>query len=142
MTGVFFIESGKDAVLLKPLCDANSVQFDMENSTKCFIALFVIVTGAIGLPMAYFGDKCKNAELRAENKNDTCKHIHNDESAAALLWIGFIFSLPLQIVVMICLYYCACLCLVAMCSDGNAVAPSDGNSGDGFILGAMIGCSD
>lgn len=139
----FFIESGEDAVLLKA---PNDVQSDMENSTKCLIFLFVVVTSAIGLPMAYYGDKCKNAELRAQNKNDTCKDIHNDASAKALLYIGFILSLPLQIVVFIIMCYCACFCLVAMCADDNTVAPSDNNdSGGAFVLGfvgAMMGFSD
>ena len=96
--------------------------------------------------MAYYGDKCINAELRAQKKNDTCKDIHNDESAKALLYIGFILSLPFQIVVFVIMCYCACLCLAAMCADDNTVAPSNNNdSGGAFVLGfvgGMMGCSD
>ena len=121
----------------------------MENSTKCLIFVLVVVTGAIGLPMAYYGDKCINAELRAQNKNDTCKDIHNDDSAKALLYIGFILSLPFQIVVFIIMCYCACLCLAAMCAglcaDDNTVAPSNNDSVGAFVLGfvgGMIGFSD
>ncbi|KAJ7391619.1 hypothetical protein OS493_017316 [Desmophyllum pertusum] len=112
----------------------------MENTSAFYIFIFVIVTAAIGFPLVYFGDKCKNAELRAANKNDTCKHIHNDDSAAALLWIGFILIIPLQIVMFlmfICFCYCAGFCLASILEDSscsNSVAPSDGGGGGGFVL--------
>ena len=94
--------------------------------------------------MAYFGDKCKNATLRAEHKNGTCKHIHNDDSAAALIWIGFILSMPLQIVSFIFVCWCLCMCLVACLEDSsNEVAPSrDSGSDGGFVIVPFIGCSD
>ena len=91
--------------------------------------------------MAYYGNNCRNAELRAENKNGTCKDIHDDDSAAALLWIGFILAIPLQIVMFICALFCACFCLAAMCEDSGTVAPSDDSGAGAFVLGALIGLS-
>lgn len=93
--------------------------------------------------MAYTGDKCKNAELRAQNKNDTCKHIHNDKSAVTLLWIGVILAIPLQLVAIVCSFYCVCFCLAAMLEDSgssNRVGPS--GAGEAFVIGALIGFSD
>ena len=74
--------------------------------------------------MYYFGDKCKTATLRAENKDGACKDIHNDRSASALLVIGVIFSLPLAFVIVVLMFYCACLCLSTGCSN-NTVDPTD-----------------
>ena len=104
------------------------------------------------MPMLYFGNKCGTAEKRAENKNGACKDIHNDDSAAALFWIGFILSLPLQIVLFICALFCACLilvgCLTGSCDDSssNTVAPSgdDDNADTGFglsLIAAFLGLS-
>ena len=45
--------------------------------------------------MIYYGKNCKDAELRAENKNGICKDIHNDGSASALQWIGITLTAPL-----------------------------------------------
>ena len=68
--------------------------------------------------MVYYGKNCKDAELRAENKNSTCKDIHNDQSAAALQWIGVIFMAPL-------LFYCVCKCpRLFGCIDGS-VGPDE-----------------
>ena len=113
-----------------------------DNGCRCCVFLIVIVCAAIGLPCAYFGDKCKSAELRAEHKNDTCKHIHNDDSAKALLGIGFILSLPLQIAFLACMCYCAFFCLQGICEESNSVAPASNNDGGGFILAAFVGFSD
>lgn len=104
---------GRWARLATPKCHW---QITMENTVKCYIALFLLITSFIGSPMVYYGSSCKNAELRAENKNGTCKDIHNDESAAALLWIGVIFVAPLQIVVGIVSLYVLCICLTLFCA--------------------------
>lgn len=103
----------------------------MENSVRCYIFLFLIVTSAIGFPMYYFGDKCKNATLRAENKDGACKDIHNDGSATALLVIGFIFSLPLALVIFLLMFYCACLCLSTGCGNNTVNSTDDSSS---FVL--------
>ena len=94
--------------------------------------------------MQYFGNKCGTAEKRAENKNGVCKDIHNDESAAALLWIGVILSLPF---LSICALFCACImlasCLSVVCGDdssSNAVAPfGDNDNADTGFLPPLIG---
>ena len=50
----------------------------------CCMLLLVIFSLATGVPCLYYGNKCKNADLRAEHKNGLCKNIHSDESAIAL----------------------------------------------------------
>jgi len=53
----------------------------------------VLVSLALGITCLSFGLTCRNAELRA-NHTDTCKDIHNDDSARALQAFGWIFSIP------------------------------------------------
>lgn len=95
--------------------------------------------------MVYFGNSCKNAELREEHKNGTCKDIHNDESALALLVIGYIFATPFMIIAGIVAFviqiYCMCAILAAMCEGDSSVAPSGGDSG-GFVICVPTGFSD
>lgn len=110
----------------------------MENSIRCCIFLFVIVTAAMGLPMVIYGNQCSNAEKRAANKDGHCKHIHNDGSAKALLVIGGILTLPLSLVGAVLSLYCYCFILAGFCED-NTVAPTD-NSGSGFVI--CVGFSD
>ena len=91
----------------------------MENSVKCYIVIVLLVAATIGSVMLYYGGSCENAEKREENKNSTCKHIHNDDSAAALTWIGFILRLPLLISFIILVVYCFCYFLRIILGDGS-----------------------
>ena len=85
----------------------------------------MVIAGAIGFTMLFFGGSCKNAELRAKNENGTCQHIHNDDLAVALLSIGFIFVLSLWIVVFICALFIACgVFLDVLMNIENCMVPS------------------
>ena len=75
----------------------------MDEGLVCCMLLLVVFSLATGVPCLYYGNKCKNAELRAEHKNDLCKNIHNDESAIALQVFGWIFSIPWLIAFIVCL---------------------------------------
>ena len=63
----------------------------------------LIISLATGVPCLYYGNKCKNAELRAQHQSDLCKNIHNDESAIALQVLGWILSIPWLIALFVCL---------------------------------------
>ena len=69
----------------------------------CCMLLLVIFSWTTGVPCLYHGNKCKNADLRAEHKNGLCKNIHSDESAIALQVFGWIFSIPWLIAFFVCL---------------------------------------
>lgn len=74
-----------------------------DEGLYCCMFLLVIVSLATGVPCLIYGNKCKNAELRAEHRNGWCKNIHNDESAIALQVFGWIFSIPWFIAFIVCL---------------------------------------
>lgn len=103
---------------------ASKWQFAMENTVKCYIAIVIIVSGTIGSIMLHYGRSCKDTKQREENKNSTCKDIHNDGSAAALTWIGFILWAPLQIIFIILVLYFCRSCLRIILGDGSIVEPA------------------
>jgi len=74
-----------------------------DEGLYCCMFLLVIVSLATGVPCLIYGNKCKNAELRAEHRNGWYKNIHNDESAIALQVFGWIFSIPWFIAFIVCL---------------------------------------
>ena len=67
--------------------------YGMNRDLFCYMFLLVIFSLATGVPCLYYGNKCKNAELRAQHKHGLCKDIHNDESAIELQVFGWIFSI-------------------------------------------------
>lgn len=79
------------------------VSLSMDEGLVCCMLFLVVFSVATGVPCLYYGNKCKNAELRAEHKNGLCKNIHNDESAIALQVFGWIFSIPWLIAFIVCL---------------------------------------
>ena len=64
----------------------------------CGVVLSVLVSAGFGTIFFYYGNSCKNVELRA-NHTHVCKDIHNDDSAKALQAFGWIFVAPFLIVV-------------------------------------------
>ena len=62
----------------------------------CGVVLAVLVSTGLGTICLYYGDNCKNVELRA-NHTDICKDIHNDDSAKARQAFGWIFVAPFLI---------------------------------------------
>lgn len=74
-----------------------------DEGLYCCMFLLVIVSLATGVPCLIYGNKCKNAELRAEHRNGLCRNIHNDESAIALQAFGWIFSIPWLFALCVCL---------------------------------------
>lgn len=83
-----------------------------DDGIICCLSLICIVSFATGFPSVYYGQKCKNAALRAQRK-DLCKNFSNDASALALQIFGWILSIPW----LVALFYCVSKC----CPGGVAV---------------------
>jgi len=66
------------------------VLFKVDMGDSCFFSVVVLVAAGLGVLCLYYGNNCKNAELRA-NHTHVCKDIHNDDSARALQAFGGIF---------------------------------------------------
>lgn len=56
----------------------------MDEGLVCCMFFFVVFFVVIGVLCFYYGNKCKNVELRVEYKNGLCKNIYNDELVIVL----------------------------------------------------------
>ena len=83
-----------------------------DDSIICCLFLICIISFATGFPSVYYGQKCKNAALRAQRK-DLCKNFSNDASALALQIFGWILSIPWLVAL--------CYCVSKCCPGGVAV---------------------
>ena len=83
-----------------------------DDSIICCLFLICIVSFATGFPSVYYGQKCKNAALRAQRK-ELCKNFSNDASALALQIFGWILSIPWLVAL--------CYCVSKCCPGGVAV---------------------
>ena len=83
-----------------------------DDSIICCLILICIISFATGFPSVYYGQKCKNAVLRAQRK-DLCKNFSNDASALALQIFGWILSIPWLVGL--------CYCVSKCCPGGVAV---------------------
>ena len=108
----------------------------MDEQCRRICIVIVIVSIVASAPLLHYGAKCKNAEVRAKyNKTDTCKHINNDDLAAALQWTGVVLAIPwiIAFCALACYFFAACF---DSSSSSNRVGPFDdsSNSGGGFVI--------
>ena len=83
-----------------------------DDSIICCWIVICIISFATGFPSVYYGQKCKNAALRAQRKA-LCKNFSNDASALALQIFGWILSIPWLMAL--------CYCVSKCCPGGVAV---------------------
>jgi len=76
----------------------------------CGVVVGVLVFTGLGFVCLYYGNNCKNAELRANHTHvHVWKDIHNDVSAKALQAFGWIFSIPFIIALLAATVFVMCL---------------------------------
>ena len=80
---------------------------DMDSGTCSCICLMFLLFMTVGVPCLLVASQCETAELRANN-TVLCGLIHSNESATTLRTVGWVFSSPFLLIVVVAVVVLTC----------------------------------